>query len=172
MIPVNTTNITSVGRFVELRIDPHIHICIFFKIHPGKFTWNPKSWRFGSDDFPFVFFVVILRFQPLIYRAVYISANFKPCHGQSTYPPNVFLKYLPPRNKALIAGLIKGNQWAFISHNLAPTLGIDKSPRHLVIFSPIFLEAQPWCSPGECQALSLRTPAGVGVVLDDFGWPG
>ena len=22
-------------------------------LHPGKLTWNPKSWRFGSDDFPF-----------------------------------------------------------------------------------------------------------------------
>ena len=34
-------------------------------------------------------------------------------HGQSTYPPQV--PYTPPpRNKGLIAGLIKGNQW-FIS---------------------------------------------------------
>ena len=22
-------------------------------VHPRKLTWNPKSWRFGSDDFPF-----------------------------------------------------------------------------------------------------------------------
>ena len=29
-------------------------------------------------------------------------------HGYSTNPP---LTYPPPRNKGLIAGLIKGNQW-------------------------------------------------------------
>jgi len=22
-------------------------------LHPGKLPWNPKSWRFGSDDFSF-----------------------------------------------------------------------------------------------------------------------
>ena len=34
-------------------------------------------------------------------------------HGWSTYPPG---PRTPPRNKGLIAGLIKGNQW-LISHD-------------------------------------------------------
>ena len=41
------------------------------------------------------------------------SLNFRPYfHGYSTNPPNATY---PPRNKGLIAGLIKGNQWVFIS---------------------------------------------------------
>ena len=36
---------------------------------PRKLTWHPKSWRFGSDDFPFQSWV-ILRFQPLVFGGV------------------------------------------------------------------------------------------------------
>ena len=29
----------------------------------GKLTWNPKSWRFGSDDFPFQRAEILFFFQ-------------------------------------------------------------------------------------------------------------
>ena len=31
------------------------HLAGLYTVHPWKLTWNPKSWRFGSDDFPFLF---------------------------------------------------------------------------------------------------------------------
>ena len=35
--------------------------------------WNPKSWRFGSDDFPFQL-GVCFRFQPLIFGILILFA--------------------------------------------------------------------------------------------------
>ncbi len=39
----------------------------FGRVHLGKLTWNPKSWRFGSDDF-LCSMGWFLGFQPWIFR--------------------------------------------------------------------------------------------------------
>ena len=51
--------------------------------------WNPKSWRFGSDDFPDLNWLV-LRFQMLILRGV----NLQPFKGTVLIYIYIYVQYL------------------------------------------------------------------------------
>ena len=60
------TNIVRVFFLLYLRLlhywkeEGHLSEIRLQYLHPGKLWWNPKSWRFCSDDFPFQWGVIFL----------------------------------------------------------------------------------------------------------------
>ena len=56
-------------------------------LHPGKLTWNPKPWRFGSDDFPFNWVIVgfHVNFQGCTLSPIIVPMESYPNKGTETH---------------------------------------------------------------------------------------
>ena len=93
----------------------YIHTLYMRKcIHPGKFTWNTSSWRFGDDVS--LAKLIIFRFQPLIFRGVWddscysaggstLLASIHQETGPRWLPPSSGEFQAPPRNHGGESGM-------------------------------------------------------------------